>query len=54
MDINNNTSIKSLIINRKIVYTPVYSCFFFMLLAEMSPELFPKQKEYFLFHNLSL
>ena len=39
MDIDNITSIKSLIINRKIVHTPIKSFFFFMLLAERFPEI---------------
>ena len=48
MDISNISSIKSLIINRKIVHTPIKPCFFFMLiLAEKSPEILPKHNKYF-------
>ena len=43
MDINNITSIKSPIINRKIVQTHPFC----ILLTEKSPEIFPKQKERF-------
>ena len=48
MDINNITSINSAIINKKIVHTPISSCFLFsMFLAGKSPEIFPKHKGYF-------
>ena len=47
MDIHNITSIKSLIINRKILKAPI-----FMLLAKKS-EIFHKQKGYFLFFRIS-
>ena len=40
MDIDNITSIKISISKRKIL-------FFFMLLAEKSPEIFPTHKRYF-------
>ena len=54
MDINNITSIKSPIINRKTVHTP-FNPVLSMLLAETSPEIFPKHKEYFfLFQSLLL
>ena len=45
MDIDNIASIKSSIINRIDTYP--FSPAFFMLLAEKSPEIFPKHKEYF-------
>ena len=43
MDIDNIISVKSSIINRKS-YTPPFNPVFFMLLAEKSPEVFPKLK----------
>ena len=43
MDIDNITSIKSSLINRKIVHKIV----FFMLLSEKSLEIFSKRKGYF-------
>ena len=48
MDIDNITSIKSSVINKKS-YTHPFNVagFFFMLLAEKSPELFPKHNGYF-------
>ena len=45
MDINCINSIKSSIINRIIVHTPIESCFFPLLLAEKCPEIFSKQKD---------
>ena len=54
MDIDNNNSVKSRIINRKTVPIYLILFFFFMLLAEKLPEIFPKRKRYFLFQNLSL
>ena len=54
MGIDNITRIKSPIIKKKIVHTPISSCFV-MLLAEKSPEKFPKQKEYvFVSESLAL
>ena len=47
MDIDNITSIKSFMINRKIELAPIQFCFFFMLFAEKSPEIFPKQRDIF-------
>ena len=48
MEIDNITTIKGSIINRKS-YTYRFNPVFFMLLAEKSPEIFPKHKAYFFF-----
>ena len=45
MDIDTITSIKSFIINRKIVNT-FFNPVFFTLLAKKSPKIFPKHKGY--------
>ena len=45
MDIDNITSIKSLIINRKSLTHP-FNLDFFMLLAEKSPKIFLEHKGY--------
>ena len=47
MNIGNITNIKSLIINRKKLYTHTCNAVFFMLLSETSPEIFPEHKESF-------
>ena len=47
MDIGNITSINSLIINRKTVKKNHLILLFRGVLAEKSPEIFPKHKEYF-------
>ena len=44
MDIDNITSIKSPIINRKVVHTHPLNPVFFMLLAKTFPQTFPKHK----------
>ena len=56
MDIDNITSIKSPIINKKS-YTQPFNCDCFMFLADKSPVnllMFPKHKGLFLFQNLFL
>ena len=47
MHIDNITSIRSLITNKRVVNTHILSCSFFILLAVTSPEIFHKHKGYF-------